>query len=175
MRSWLVIVGTALVLTGCGSDKPTALSEDVATIATNKVLSGEELPEATLTGTDGSQVSTRDLIGTPMVINFWYSTCEPCRRELPAFAAAHGMFSDRVTFIGVNMYDSAVAATNFAQRYGVGYDILLDSNGELVGKLGIALAPTTILVNAQGKILYQESGELTESEITALINQWFPA
>ena len=162
------------MLTGCGSDKPTALSDEVAAIATNKLSSGEELPEALLTDVDGSQVSTRDLVGTPLVINFWYSTCEPCRRELPAFATAHGTFSDRVTFIGVNMYDSAVAAANFAQRYGVEYDILLDSNGELVGKLGIALAPTTILVDAQGKIVYQESGELTESEITELINQWFP-
>ena len=163
------------MLTGCGGDRPTALSEDVATIATNKVLSGEDLPEAMLVGIDGSLISTRDLVGTPMVLNFWYSTCEPCRRELPAFAAAHGAFADRVTFIGVNMYDSAVAAANFAQRYGVDYEILLDSNGELVGKLGIALAPTTILVDGQGKIVYQESGELTENEIATLINQWFPA
>jgi peroxiredoxin len=168
-------MGMALVLAGCGGDNPASLSDDVATIATNKVSSGEELPDATLAGVDGSQVTTGDLVGTPMVINFWYSTCEPCRREMPAFAAAHDKFADRVTFIGVNMYDSAVAAANFAERYGVTYEILLDSNGELVGDLGIALAPTTILVDATGTIVYQESGELTEEEITALINEWFPA
>ena len=63
----------------------------------------------------------------------------------------------------------------FAERYGVNYDILLDTNGELVAELGVALAPTTILVDAEGTIVYQESGELTEDEITALINEWFPA
>ena len=165
---------TAIVLVGCGDNNPTALSEDVATIATNKVSSGEELPEAALDRVDGSQVTTQDLVGTPMVINFWYSTCEPCRREMPAFAAAHSKLAGRVTFIGVNMYDSAVAAANFAERYGVEYDILLDSNGELVGDLGIALAPTTILVDASGTIVHQESGELTEEEITVLVNEWFP-
>ena len=169
------MVGAALLLASCGGDSPAASSDEVATIATNKLSSGEDLPEATLADIDGSEVTTRDLVGTPLVINFWYSTCEPCRREMPAFAAAHGKFADRVTFIGVNMYDSAVAAANFAQRYGVNYDILLDTNGELVGELGIALAPTTILVDAEGTIVYQESGELTESEITALINEWFPA
>lgn len=168
-------MGMALVLTGCGGDNPTALSDDVATIATNKVSSGENLPDATLDRVDGSQVTMQDLVGTPMVINFWYSTCEPCRREMPAFAAAHGKLADRVNFIGVNMYDSAVAAANFAERYGVKYDILLDTNGELVGALGIALAPTTILVDTSGTIVYQESGELTEEEITALIDEWFPA
>ena len=169
------MMGTALVLSACGGDTAAEPSSEPATIATNRVSSGEELPEAILNGVDGSEVTTRDLLGTPLVINFWYSTCEPCRREMPAFAAAHGALGDRVTFLGVNMYDSAVAAANFAERYGVNYDILLDTNGELVGELGIALAPTTILVDAEGTIVYQESGELTESEITALINEWFPA
>lgn len=168
-------MGTALVLTACGGDTTAQPSTDLAAIATNQVSSGEPLPDATLDAVDGSAVKTQELLGTPLVINFWYSTCEPCRREMPAFAAAHATFGDRVTFIGVNMYDSAVAASNFAERYGVDYDILLDTNGELVSELGIALAPTTILVDAEGTIVYQESGELTESEITALINEWFPA
>lgn len=173
MRLRLVVMGMALVLAGCGGDNSETLSEDVSTIATNNVSSGEELPDVTLSGVDGSQVTTREFVGTPMVINFWYSTCEPCRREMPAFAAAHREFADRVTFIGVNMYDSAIAAANFAERYGVEYEILLDSNGEFVGELGVALAPTTILVDTAGTIVHQESGELTEEEITALINEWF--
>lgn len=168
-------MGTALVLMACGGDTTAEPSTDLAAIATNQVSSGEALPDATLDAVDGSAVKTQELLGTPLVINFWYSTCEPCRREMPAFAAAHATFGDRVTFIGVNMYDSAVAASNFAERYGVDYDILLDTNGELVSELGIALAPTTILVDAEGTIVYQESGELTEGEITALINEWFPA
>lgn len=168
-------MGTALVLTACGGDTTAQPSTDLAAIATNQVSRGEPLPDATLDAVDGSEVETRDLLGTPLVINFWYSTCEPCRREMPAFAAAHATFGNRATFIGVNMYDSALAASNFAERYGVDYDILLDTNGELVSELGIALAPTTILVDAEGTIVYQESGELTESEITALINEWFPA
>ena len=163
------------MLTACGGDTTTEPSTDLAAIATNQVSSGEPLPDATLDAVDGTAVKTRDLLGTPLVINFWYSTCEPCRREMPAFVAAHGTFGDRITFIGVNMYDSAVAASNFAERYGVDYYILLDTNGELVSELGIALAPTTILVDTEGTIVYQESGELTESEITALINEWFPA
>ena len=168
-------MGTALVLAACGSGNAAQSSGDLASIATNKVSSGEQLPDATLDRVDGSSVKTSDLVGMPLVINFWYSTCEPCRRELPAFASAHGTYGDRVKFVGVNMYDSAIAAANFAQRYGVGYDILLDTNGELVAELGIALAPTTILVDAEGTIVYQESGELTEDEITDLINEWFPA
>ncbi|NDD87046.1 MAG: TlpA family protein disulfide reductase, partial [Actinobacteria bacterium] len=36
---------------------------------------------------DGRTISSADWIGTPLVLNFWYSTCEPCRREMPLLAA----------------------------------------------------------------------------------------
>lgn len=149
--------------------------QSASAIPTNQVSSGTELPAATLDSVDGPQTTTGELVGQPLLINFWYSTCEPCRREMPALAAASRRYADRVTFVGVNMYDSAVVASNFAKRYGVSFRILLDTNGELVTRLGIALAPTTILVDDEGVILHQESGELTDAEIDELLTKWFPA
>jgi len=165
---------TALVLAACGGTNTLQTAASGASIATNLVSSGKSLPSVSLDSVDGTKVGTNSLLGRPLLINFWYSTCEPCRREMPALDAAHGRHGERVDFIGVNMYDSAVAASNFAQRYGITFPVLLDSRGELVAALGIALAPTTILVDASGTIVHQASGELSEEEIDDLIAMWFP-
>jgi peroxiredoxin len=163
-----------LMLTACGSEAGQKPADIDSTIATNRVSSGKLLPTASLDSVDGRTVDTTDLVGRSLLINFWYSTCEPCRREMPALNDAYERHGERIGFVGVNMYDSAVAAGNFAERYGVTFEILLDTRGELVTGLGIALAPTTILVDDQGKIVHQESGELTAEEIDSLIVRWFP-
>lgn len=169
----LFLTGT-LALAACGGQANVDSVDDRSSIATNLVSSGKALPAASLDSVDGREVDTTALIGKPLLINFWYSTCEPCRREMPALNTAYLQYGERIAFVGVNMYDSAVAAANFAQRYGVTFDILLDSRGELVSSLGIALAPTTILVDENGTIVHQESGELTTDELDALIERWFP-
>ena len=42
-----------------------------------------------------------------MVVNLWQSTCPPCARELPAFAAVDDEYGDRVRFVGIDDLDSA--------------------------------------------------------------------
>lgn len=174
MRLRALFLTCTLALAACGSQAAQDPIDDLSSIATNLVSSGKALPTASLDSVDGGEVDTTALIGKPLLINFWYSTCEPCRREMPALNEAYVRYGERIGFVGVNMYDSAVAAANFAQRYGVTFDILLDSRGELVAGLGIALAPTTILVDENGTIVHQESGELTTEEIDLLIERWFP-
>lgn len=104
-------------------------------------------------------------------MNFWYSTCEPCRREMPALAEAYAEFGDRVEFIGVNMSDPAVVAQNFADRYGVTFPILLDEGSALTLRLGISIAPTTLFVDANGVIVDQVSGELSAEKIAAHLTE----
>ena len=174
MRLRTLFLTSTLVLAACGGQTNEDSVDAVSAIATNLISSGKTLPVATLDSVEGSEVDSTSLVGKPLLINFWYSTCEPCRREMPALNEAYVRYGERIDFVGVNMYDSAVAAANFAQRYGVTFDILLDSRGELVSNLGIALAPTTILVDENGTIIHQESGELTSEEIDALIKRWFP-
>ena len=88
-------------------------------IATNTLLIGSKLPAINLENVDGQEVSTQSLVNKPLVINVWYSTCEPCRRELPALANADMQYRDQVRFVGVNIKDSATVAKEFAAQYGV--------------------------------------------------------
>ena len=37
----------------------------------------------------GLEIRTSSLVGQPLVVNLWYSTCPPCKRELGEFASVH--------------------------------------------------------------------------------------
>jgi len=145
------------------------------TIGTNDELTGKLLPTRPIISLAGTTMSTSDLIGTPLLINFWFSTCEPCRREMPVLAAAHRKYGDSIRFIGLNMNDSASVAQAFAKKYGVVYEMFTDPSGALVAALGIATAPFTIFVTSEGRIVNQHAGELTESTLDAIISEVFPA
>jgi peroxiredoxin len=145
------------------------LSSD--SIATNSLLIGLQLPEIKLISVDGQEVSTQSLLDTPLIINVWYSTCEPCRRELPAFADADAQYRNQVRFVGVNIKDSASVAKEFASQYGVKFELLLDKNGQFISQLGIATAPVTLAINPQGVIVGQKAGEISAGELDELVKE----
>ena len=140
-------------------------------IATNSLLIGSQLPAIKLENVEGQEVSTQSLLNKPLIINVWYSTCEPCRRELPALANADTQYRDRVQFVGVNIKDSATVAKEFASQYGVEFELLLDKNGLFISQLGIATAPVTLAIDPQGLIVGQKAGEISASELDELVKE----
>ena len=140
-------------------------------IATNKDNTGLQLAKVELISVDGTTVSTDSFLGTPTIINIWYSTCEPCRRELPVLASAAEQYGDKVHFVGVNIKDSAKVAKDFATKYRVNFEIFLDLNGAFISSSGISTAPVTLAVNAQGLIIAQIAGELSTNKLTALVTE----
>ena len=142
-------------------------------IATNSAVAGTSLPQASLLTLDNKTIDSNTLIGKPLILNFWYSTCEPCRREMPVLAASAATHSSTVRFVGVNMNDSVETATAFAEKYNVLYDIMFDPSGSFISDLGIATAPMTLFVDAQGIIVDQVAGEITADKLKSLITKWF--
>lgn len=136
----------------------------IPSIATNAAVEGDALPAADLQSGDGSSVSTADLLGQPLIINIWYSTCAPCKKELPDFAAVHADLGDRVRFVGVNPFDTAEVNESFARERGVQYELLRDVDGAFSAEVGIATAPVTLFVTADGTIVRQ-TGVLDEAAL----------
>ena len=143
----------------------------------NTDTSGERLPDVVLSDASGNPVSLDAYRGAPLVVNFWFSRCAPCRRELRDFAAVHAEVGDSVQFVGVDPFDTVDAMISFAEERGVRYDLLRDT-GELSGdrlltdELGIVAYPVTLFVDAEGRILRQ-SGELDADELRAAIEELF--
>lgn len=159
---------------GTGDDETIILetpgTAQIPTIETNPRLSGDVLPSIELTTNDGEPITTTDLLGQPLVLNYWYSWCAPCRKELPAFAAVHAEFGDRVRFVGVNPFDTPEVNERFARDRGVQYELLRDEADRYGDTIGIATAPFTLFVAADGTIVRQ-TGVLDETELRTIVEE----
>ena len=119
-------------------------------------LDGEAFPEAILFDRDGNEVSSTSWLGTePLVINFWFSTCVPCERELPDFAEVDAELDGAVRFIGVNPLDTVPVMERFAGERGVEYELVRDEFAELQEELGVTFFPYTVFVTSDGAIVDQ--------------------
>jgi thiol-disulfide isomerase/thioredoxin len=109
----------------------------------------------------GRRVDLATLKG-PLVLNFWYAACAPCRKEMPALAAFHRTYGDRVPILGVDTGDTMPgAALELAQKSGVTYPLLADPGQELQGSdLTIRGAPTFFFLAADGTLSKPVAGGL---------------
>jgi peroxiredoxin len=143
----------------------------------NPELAGATLPDVVLSDADGRPVSLATYRGAPLVVNFWFSRCAPCRRELRDFATVHAEVGETVRFVGVDPFDTASAMESFAAERGVGYDLLRDvgeHSGDVLlsDELGIVGYPVTLFVDGDGRILRQ-TGEIDADELRTAIGELF--
>ena len=142
----------------------------------NDDSAGRRLPDVRLTDEAGGEVVLAEHRGTPMIVNFWFSRCAPCRRELRDFATVHDEVGGEVRIVGVDPFDTPDAMRAFADDRGVGYELLRDVGDAddrlLVDELGIVGYPVTLFVDADGEILRQV-GELDADELRAAVDELF--
>jgi peroxiredoxin len=145
---------------------PGSTSQD-PTIGTNALNTGKVFPVIEVESLDGTPVTLGEPTGDPFLVNFWYSTCEPCKREMPALVAAREKYG--IDIVGVNPRDTAELAREFADEYGITYPLLRDPNGESLVALGVGTFPMTYLVGGSGTILEQHAGEITAEQLDRML------
>lgn len=145
---------------------PGSTSQD-PTIGTNALNTGKAFPVVRVESLDGEPVNLGEPTGKPFLVNFWYSTCEPCKREMPALVAAQEKYG--IDIVGVNPRDTAELARDFAEEYGITYPLLRDPNGASLVALGVGTFPMTYLVSGDGTILEQHAGEITAAQLDRML------
>jgi len=106
--------------------------------------------------------------GQVTVINFWASWCAPCKREaaqLEAYAAT----ADKPHLIGVDTNDTRSDALAFMRRYHVSFPNLSNPDGSISIAYAIPGLPTTIIVDARGRIAALLAGPQTVLSLTRAV------
>jgi thiol-disulfide isomerase/thioredoxin len=143
---------------------------------------GQAMPEVdrvapifTLPTLAGEELQLDNYKGQVVLLNFWATWCEPCKRELPALEQAHQQYGTQgLVIIGVNLTDDelaqgrdAAAIQTFLTQFGVSYPIALDIEGEVANAYRIFPLPTSFFIDGTGRIRYVHIGELTLDDVTA--------
>ena len=132
-------------------------------------------PAFSLQTVAGDRISLTAYRGKVVLVNFWGTWCEPCKRELPALQAANERLGAKgLAIIGVNLTDdeklqgvSEDGIRQFVAQYNLTYPIALDREGSVTNAFRVFPLPTSFFIDAQGQIRYVHVGELTLDDVTA--------
>ncbi|MBT1633971.1 TlpA family protein disulfide reductase [Curtobacterium flaccumfaciens] len=167
-----------MLLAGCAGGQNGTLSSQYRGGETKNYVSGDgtvtQVPTSNRsapvqfdeTAMDGTQLSSEELRGQVVVLNFWYASCPPCRAEAKHLNKVAERFASRdVQFIGVNVRDAQGTAEAFERRFNVTYPSILDND---TGRMQLALSgdvapnavPTTIVLDVRGRVAVRILGAI---------------
>lgn len=167
----LLLVGLLLRPAGGSGTAPTVLPG---------LAVGAPAPPFRLRDSSGAVLSLAGLRGHPVLINFWSVTCSPCRQEMPALALASrslGAGRRGSVILGISgPSDSPAAVDAFARAHGAVYPLLRDTDFAVtVGRYHVADLPTSVFVDAQGRVRAVHLGALSYAAITDGLARLSPA
>ena len=100
---------------------------------------------------DDHPVTSADLRGKPLVLNFWATWCIPCRDEHPVLVQGAKHYGERFHFVGVVYQDRKESVTQWLERYGGhAYPTLIDIDGKVAIAYGVYGVPETYFIDAEG-------------------------
>lgn len=107
-------------------------------------------PDFNLKSLDGKIYTLSDFKGKPMLINYWFKTCGPCKAEMPALNKIKEKYGDRVHFVAIT-YDDKNDVEQVLKAHPFNFLHLIEAKA-LIGELEINGAPKNIFVDKNGII-----------------------
>lgn len=117
---------------------------------------------------DGNMVDLKSLKGKVVVLNFWFTRCNPCVEEIPELNSLVREYKNNedVVFLAVTFDDKATVET-FLKKNPFGYTILPEAKS-IVDEYIIMGYPANMVLDKKGDIQYQSMG--FRHKIDAILN-----
>ncbi len=162
----------ALATPAPGASAPLVSEAPAGEVAPARAIP-ELLPAVVLPGLDGTPHRLSDWKGRPLLVNFWASWCEPCRREIPLLKELRRHSGGWLEVVGVAV-DSREAAQTYAQQSGIDYPVLVGEQGglEAVAAFGIEpVLPFSVFSDRDGRVVTLKVGELHRDEAQFILGR----
>lgn len=120
---------------------------------------GQQMPNISMVLTDGTKITTQDLKGKVVMLQFTASWCSVCRKEMPYIESDIWLKNkDNKDFvlIGVDMDEPLEKVKNFASEMKITYPLALDPGAGIFYTFAAKGAGVTrnVIVDKTGKIVY---------------------
>lgn len=136
-------LATVLLLGNCGFPPPPS----------DQFL-GNQAPNFVLPNLNSEKVELANLTSQkPTLLIFWATWCPTCNEEIPTLKEWHQKYPE-LQILAVNVEEPAGRVRAFAEKRGIRYPILLDSEAEVAHQYGLVGIPASVLIAKGGRILY---------------------
>ena len=135
-------------------------------------LVGERAPELSALDLAGRRWTLADGTGRLTWVNFWATSCEPCRTEMPAMQRLAEAYGNRLLVLGVDWGEEQGVVTDFVARYAIGYPVVLDPTLDnyyrWAARQGL---PRHYFVDGSGRVVREFIGPLDPQRMAAVLAQ----
>ncbi|HTL60669.1 MAG TPA: TlpA disulfide reductase family protein [Nitrospira sp.] len=108
---------------------------------------------------DGASVSSQELAGKVVVLNFWATWCGPCKEEMPSLARLQSQFDPeqvRIVTVTTDLYPQGIK--QFLDHLGIDLPVLFDEDQEVSRLFTVRGLPTTVVIGRDGHAIGRAVG-----------------
>jgi peroxiredoxin len=131
-------------------------------------------PDISYSTLKGEKLTTADLHGKVVLVNFWATSCTTCVGEMPKITETYNKYATRgLEVIAVAMsYDPPNYVLNYAQSNKLPFKVALDPQGEIAQAFGaVRVTPTTFIIDKKGGVVQQIIGEPDFAKLQLLLDK----
>lgn len=157
-------------LVGCNPHSASPAQPTQPAVAAGEI--GSRLPDFSVTDLQGHPLSSSELRGKVVLVDFWATWCQPCKKEMPGYQGLVDRYGSRGFVVIGFKFDTMPDMEDplqFAQEIGVHYPLAVASD-DLKRKFGgVQGLPTTMIYDRQGILRTKVVGfEYTDNVGSAL-------
>jgi len=138
-------------------------------------------PSFALLDLDGNKLSTDELKGKVVVVDFWATWCGPCIASFPSMQKMVNKYKDSsdVKFVFINTWengeDKEKKAGDFIKTNKYNFQVLMDNDNAVIESFKVDGIPTKFVIDKNGVIRFKSVGynsneDKMMAELTAMIN-----
>jgi thiol-disulfide isomerase/thioredoxin len=166
-----VSIFTLLFLAGCGSNEEAkTIVEDNGSFQELKVLSNKTYNLKTTDGktitlnVENNTLTSKQLKGKMVLINFWATWCPPCIEEIPNFNKIYEKYKDKIVIIGV-LFEKDKDPNElkaFMEKYKMKFPVTVGDENFRMAKAfdDVQKVPESTLFDANGKFVEKYIGAI---------------
>ena len=116
-------------------------------------LTERTITDLLLTDISGKQYTSESMAGKMVFINFWFTKCAPCIKEMPDLNKLKQKYGDENVLYFAITYDKIDLVEKFLTREKLDFTII-PNDQKTIDALGITFYPTNMLLDQNGKVLF---------------------
>jgi thiol-disulfide isomerase/thioredoxin len=126
-------------------------------------------PELELRDLSGVAQSLAGLRGRVVVLNFWATWCEPCRREMPDLAAVQNDYAAlgvQVVGASADAAEDRAKVLQFIRETKINFPVWTGATAQLMPRFGLApVLPGTVVLDREGRIVSSTNAVIKADEL----------
>jgi peroxiredoxin len=154
---------TCLALGACGAEETEEKGADSPADSPSRDLIGNRAPEISVVAVMGRlhSISLKKLRGKVVVVDFWGTFCEPCKKSFPKLQELNDKYGDsglEIVAISEDEAEDRDKIPTFVHEYGAKFNIAWDSKKSAAKLYNLPTMPSSFVIDRRGRVRYAHAG-----------------